>query len=206
MSVKRYKLYLEIPTGLKDKKGHDIKKRISTVRFDENDGKGYEDKAHLSTIDKFTTQFIEPDHLLYELNKYKIGYPHLNCICCEIDILSSDLVIIHNQNKEESYDYLLYEDYKTIADMPLINLAYCDTKSVEFEKFINSFLTHLYDDFFYYDLLKSHYYSDYFKDYAIGYREYGQFNRSKALMIEQLKGYAMMRKAYKDILDHDKCR
>ncbi len=206
MSVKRYKLYLEKPTDQKDSDGKIIIDRIASFIFDENDGKGYENKAHLSTIDKLTTNYIEEDHLLYELTCCKKNtHAHLNCLCGDIDILSSDLNIVHNKNGEK-YDYPLFSEHKVITDIPLKDYVTCDVKSAEFEKFFDTFLKYLYDDCFYRDILTSKYYNEYFKDYVIGYREYVDHSRSKALMLEQLKGYAMMRKAYMDVIQHNKQR
>ncbi|MBR3524100.1 MAG: hypothetical protein IKN87_05425 [Bacilli bacterium] len=179
--------------------------RTAIFNFDEKDGKGFETKAHSSTIDKFTVLYDNTDKLLNAFNNSKTNNGILiDCNSGHIDVFSSDLIITHNINGKEVIESPLYSCYKAITEIPVKDFAYCDTNSREFENFFKLFLSRIRNDAgFYYEATHSDYYNDNFIDNLIGYRESIDREKSYNLIRKQLGGYAMMRKAYKDVIKND---
>ena len=195
MGVKRYKLFV---------RNHFTDEKLGIFSFDEKDGKQFEDKAHCSTIDKFTSLYDGDNQIIDAFNNNRVNNGvQLNCSFGRIQYYPNELIVTHNQ-KGEVIDQPVYSFYKDITKIPLIDYVNCDPNSKEFNEFVKSFLSHLHSDEFYFNALKSDYYKDYFKSCLIGYREYVDFEKNHNIIVKQLGGYAMMRKSYMDIIRFDK--
>ena len=208
MGAKHYKLKL---------KDHFANEQIALFTFDEHDCKGYADKAHLSTIDKFTTIYKDQDDLIKTfMDKEKNNGIIINTAIGNINLLSSEIVISHNRTKEvkkgnekvkekvEVLDAPLFSGYKDIVKIPVKDYSYCDIDSYEFREFLKKFLSRIcYDDGFFYESRNSDYYSEMFKNSLVGYREHFDYELSKSRLIKQLSSYSMMRHAYKEMIKSD---
>ena len=208
MGAKHYKMQL---------KNHFSNDQIALFTFDEHDGKGYVESAHLSTMDKFTTLYKDQDDLIKAfMYRNKNNGIIINSSIGDINLLSSEVVITHNRTIEKEkdkvkykektvvYDNPLFSAYKDITRVPLTDFSYCDTNSYEFGEFLKLFFRRIrYDESFYYNSRNSDYYSDMFKDSIVGYRENIDFEISKNRLVKQLSGYAMMRHTYKEMIKSD---
>lgn len=196
-SVKRYKLVA---------RNHFSDEELGIFLFDEEEGKGFEEKAHCSTIDKFTTQYNNGEEIIKEFNDSSMNKGvQLNSYFGLIRLYPSDLLLVHNQ-KGEVAENPIYSLYKEITTIPLTDFAYCDTNSKEFNNFVCNYFQHLRNQGFCYEVVNSEYYNNNsaFRNALIGYSEHIDCEKNRNIIVKQLGGYAMMRKAYQDIIRFDK--
>ena len=199
--VKRFKLYA---------KANDIV--IGNYYFNEHDGNEWENKAHLSYIDKMTTNFSNSkDFFKDSIDNYKKrlvdGYGIK--LCEEIDkIYLPDLKLYleHNADNNIVKDDILYKDSKEITKVPLKSFTECKIDSKEFKDFYYRLRRMLLSsDNFYYEIMNSDYYFGSFKNHVQDLREGTDDEYFHDVRLKEfLKNYAVFRKAYIDVEKYNK--
>ena len=170
--------------------------------FDEKDGKGYQDKAHIVTIDRFTSNYASEFELIDAFKrknenhgvilKYPVG---------SIAIPHSTIELLYNQNGVQK-ESILYSGYRKIADVPLVDLASCDIESEEFLDFYREFKYLVKNDYEFHDfVMNSNYYPTPAKD-LFESRLSDPFNNRRLKVL--FKNYKLMRKAYQDVISYER--
>lgn len=170
--------------------------------FDEKDGKGYQDKAHIATIDRFTVNYASEFELIDAFKKKNenhgviLKYP-----VGSIAIPHSTIELIYNQ-KGVQKENILYDEYRRIATVPLIDLANCDIESEEFLDFYREFKYLVKNDYEFHNfVMDSNYYPNNAKE-LFESRLTDPFNNRRLKTF--LKNYKVMRKAYQDVISYER--
>ena len=167
--------------------------------FNENDGKGYEGKAHVPTIDRFTVIYQGKEELLDEFKK---NVENNGVILRHSGLFSfpmETIELLHKQGgivKEEP----MYSNYREITHIPLKSLTECDIESDEFIEFYRRFKYYAKNDREFYRLIMNdEYYPQAFKE-LINKNLTDSFNNMR--LKKMIGGYTLMRKAYKDMINY----
>lgn len=177
-------------------KGYKLYAPSQIFYFNEEDGKGFEPKAHVSTIDKFTTQYSNQQELVDAFTKSSINNGVR--ISFPFGIISipegKKILLTHNHNGKIDEEPL-YSKYKGIANMPLIDKVTCDTESEKFIQLYRNFkqLIQNCPEFYNY-IMNDGYYTEQIK-YLLRTPDKINLNWFSAYF----KGYTSARKSYKDI-------
>lgn len=186
-----------------EKKG--TKEIIGKFLFDENDNKGLETKAHLVTIDQFTTAFKSDSNLLNFYADQNKNIIKVETLLGRIYIPDHTLYLVHNANGVKK-EKPLYSQYSEITDIPLVDLITCDKNSKEFKEYYYNFKWLLLNEpRFYKEIINSNYYHNALKeeiDAVINGYKVSEFHEK--LLIAYLSKYSIMRKSYKEVIDYNK--
>lgn len=175
---------------------------IAIFKFKEKNSDKFVDNTYLSTIDKFTTMYKNNNSIIETFSKKDYNYGvKLELANGHLEILNSNIIITSNDKIAE---LPLYSPYKDITEIPLVDNVNCDTNSKQFLDFISSFLFHIkYDGKFYYNVLNSREYDEYFIKQVVNYHEGHDKEKCQNIIISYLYEYGKMRKTYKDVIKSD---
>ena len=175
--------------------------KIAVFKFKEKNSDKFNDSTYLSTIDKFTSLYRDEKSILtsFENKDYNYGVK-LELANGHLELVNSKIILTSNEKQESP----LYSSYKDITEIPLIDYVKCDTNSKKYIDFINSFLFHIkFDNTFYYNVLNSKDYDEYFIRSVVNYHEGRDKEKCQNIIISYLYEYSKMRETYKDVIKSD---
>ena len=169
-------------------------------KFNEHDGKGYQNKAHLITIDSFTTNYTCANEIIDQFKRSNENNGViLSCAMGALNLPNKTIELLHNHNGLQT-ETPLYDIYREIARVPLVNLVNCDINSPEFLEFYNDFKYLIKNDNDFYNYaMDCEYYPEVVKKY-FDMPLNNPFNNMQLKL--KFRSYTLMRKAYKDVINY----